>query len=177
MTAPTDSRRPLLWLATTTIVYLLLNGAQIFETLAVVPVWAGDAPDSMALLRGPHALDLKAFWIVFHTVHELTFVLAIVTCRRIAPVRRWLLALFAVHAALRVWTMLYFAPTLIAFQNDALPSGAALADAVRWWEGLNLVRVALFLLVSLALVPLVHRVARGTGSTRRPAAATAMVGC
>lgn len=161
-TSPAYLRRATGWLAGTTLTYFLMNGAQIFETATVVPSWTAGPPGSLAMFHGPHPLDFKVFWIVLHTVHELTFLAAIAAVWRLPAVRNRLLALLAVHVAVRVWTVAYFAPTIIAFQQLPAATGVdpALAARAATWEHLNLVRVAVFLLVSLALLPLVARVAR-----------------
>jgi len=171
---PQYLRRALLWLVITTCVYFLMNGAQIFETLAVVPAWAAAPPASLALFHGPYGLDLMAFWIIFHSVHELTFVIAIACAWKLPTVRRRLVALFAAHIALRVWTVAYFAPTLIAFQEH--PASAAvdesLRDAAATWATLNQLRVAAFIAISCALVPLIGRLVRTPGAIRVDLVAT-----
>ena len=98
-------KRALFWLVTTTAMYPLMNGAQIFETALIVPAWTAAPPRGM--LQGPYRVDFKAFWIAFHSVHELTFVAALVVCWRLTRVRRWLLVLLVLHILVRVWTIAY----------------------------------------------------------------------
>jgi hypothetical protein len=153
-------KRALWWLVTTTAVYLLMNGAQIFETLLIVPTWTAAPPASLGLFQGPYALDLKAFWIVFHSLHEITFILALVYCWRLKEVRQWVLGLLVVHVAVRGWTVAYFAPTIIEFQG-LLPSAAIDPELVRKaarWRHLNIIRVMLFMVVNLALLRPIYRV-------------------
>jgi hypothetical protein len=95
-------RRALFWLVASTVLYLLMNGAQVFETALIVPSWTAAPPASLALFHGPHGLDFKAFWIAFHSLRELTFVAAIVACWKLPPVRRPLLALFGAHMAVLI---------------------------------------------------------------------------
>jgi hypothetical protein len=102
MPSPGYVTRALLWLVTTTAVYLLMNGAQIFETLLIVPAWTAAPPASLGLFQGAYGLDFKAFWIVFHSLHEITFILALAFCWKLKTVRHWLLALLVVHMAVRV---------------------------------------------------------------------------
>lgn len=160
--SPTYLRRATGWLAATTLAYFFMNGAQILETTTVVPSWTAAPPESLAMFHGARPLDFKAFWIVVHSLHELTFLAAVLATWKLPGVRNRLLVLLAVHVAVRVWTVAYFAPTIIAFQH--LPAGTGvdpvLAAQARTWADLNLIRVAIFLLVSLALLPLVARVAR-----------------
>jgi hypothetical protein len=52
-------KRALFWLVTTTGLYLLMNGAQIFETVLIVPTWTGTPPTSLAMFLGEFGLDLR----------------------------------------------------------------------------------------------------------------------
>jgi len=148
--------RATIWLFTTTTIYFLMNGAQIFETAVIVPKWTASPPESFQIFKGKYALDFKTFWIVMHSLHEITFILAIIFCWKLDPLRNWLLALFAVHFAVRVWTLAYFAPNIIEFQKIANSSNAAadLLNRTTLWRTLNYVRVGIFVAVSLGLVPL-----------------------
>lgn len=152
----------LMWLVTTTALYLLMNGAQIFETALIVPAWTASPPESLGMFQGKHRLDFKTFWIATHSLHEITFILALVFCWKIPDVRNWLLVALTAHVAVRVWTIVYFAPTIIAFQRT--PYGPTVdpdlvAKAARW-RNLNYLRVALFMAINVALLPLTFRVAR-----------------
>jgi len=149
------------WLFITILAYFLLNGAQIFETAVLVPQWTAAPPQSFRFFKAPYAIDLKTFWIIAHTIHEVTFILAIVFCWKISPVRSWLLLLFLVHFMLRVWTLLYFAPDIIEFQAIAngKPYNSDLLIRTGQWKMLNYVRVAVFMAVSLGLIPLLVKLA------------------
>ncbi|WP_291910069.1 transposase [Chitinophaga sp. CB10] len=137
-----------------------MNGAQLFETLVFVPRWAASPPDNFRLLLDGRGAGLKHFWIVFHSLHEVTFLLAIIFCWKLAFVRNWLLALFAIHFAVRVWTLAFFAPNIIHFQKIAETPSLVndLAARVSLWQTLNYVRVAIFMAVSIGLAPLCIRV-------------------
>ncbi|MDR6945411.1 transposase [Mucilaginibacter pocheonensis] len=145
-----------LWLCISTLVYFLMNGAQIFETLVFVPKWTASPPDNFKLLLDGRGTSLKNFWIIIHSIHEITFILAIFFCWKIDPVRNWLLLLFTIHFAVRVWTLSYFAPNIIDFQKVAeTPSLAKdLISRTSLWQTLNHVRVAIFMAVSIGLIPL-----------------------
>ena len=145
-----------LWLCITTLIYFLMNGAQIFETLVFVPKWTASPPDNFKFLLDGQGASLKFFWIVFHSLHEITFILAIIFCWKIDPVRNCLLILFAVHFAARVWTLSYFAPNIIDFQKVAENPSLAkdLISRTSLWRTLNYVRVAIFIAVSIGLIPL-----------------------
>jgi hypothetical protein len=171
-TTMTYLTRAELSLIVTTLFYFLMNGAQIFETVVVVPKWSASPPGSFSLISGPHGIDLKTFWIVVHSLHEITFLAAIWFCWKIDPVRNWLIILFAIHFCIRVWTLVYFAPNIIEFQK--LGTSTTLGDLVQrttLWRTLNYVRVAIFIAVSVGLVPLLIRVMNmnaGSGPLQLP---------
>jgi hypothetical protein len=145
-----------IWLCITTLIYFIMNGAQIFETLVFVPKWVASPPDNFNLLLDGRGASLKFFWIIFHSLHEITFILAIIFCWKIDPVRNWLLILFTVHFAVRVWTLSYFAPNIIDFQKIAETSSFAkgLISRTSLWQTLNYIRVSIFIAISLGLIPL-----------------------
>lgn len=145
-----------IWLCITTLVYFLMNGAQIFETLVFVPKWTDTPPSNFKLLLDGRGASLKNFWIIFHSLHEITFILAIIFCWKIGFARNWLLVLFAIHFAVRVWTLAFFAPNIINFQKIAeTPSLVKdLAAGTSLWQTLNYIRVAIFIAVSIGLIPL-----------------------
>lgn len=156
-----DLAKAEMWLLITTLVYFLMNGAQIFETVAVVPKWSASPPESFALISGPYGIDLKKFWIILHSLHEITFFIALYFCWKIDPVRNWLLLLLGIHVAVRVWTLMYFAPNIIAFQKistDHSPAYGDLAAKTTLWRNLNYIRVAIFIGISIGLVPLLYKV-------------------
>ncbi|WP_057938201.1 hypothetical protein [Algoriphagus resistens] len=144
------------WLCITTLLYFLMNGAQIFETLVFVPKWTASPSENFNLLVDGRGASLKFFWIIMHSLHEIAFILAIIFCWKIDPVRNWLLLLFVVHFAVRVWTLSYFAPNIIEFQKVAETPAMAtdLIDRTSLWQILNYVRVAIFIAVSIGLIPL-----------------------
>ena len=165
---------PQSWLISSTLLYFLINGAQLFETFVVVPKWTASPPGSFRLLRDRNGLDLKTFWILFHSIHETLFILAIVFCWRLGPVGRQLLGLFILHMGVRMWTIVYFAPAIIKFQkmvgdetsntaaaataNPATANPAAASPAAatanlpaktRQWRNYNYLRVGIYILISL----------------------------
>lgn len=145
-----------LWVMVTTLTYFLMNGAQIFETAVLVPRWTANPPETFSLLANKNGVSLKTFWIIFHSLHELTFILAIAFCWKLIPIRNTLLILFAVHFAVRVWTIAYFAPNIIEFQKiaEGLSSTTDLVKRSNTWKVLNYVRVGIFIAVSIGLIPL-----------------------
>jgi hypothetical protein len=166
MSTPLDSTWADRALVLTTVAYLLINGAGIFETAVIVPVWTSAPPASLAMFAGPHALDFKAFWITAHSLHELTFIAAIALNWRTAR-RTPLLLLFAAHALIRIWTIVYFAPTIIEMQSLAGKAGGvdpALLARAQTWAYLNWLRTGAFVMLSFILVAML----RSPAKSRRP---------
>jgi len=146
-----------IWLFTTTLFYFLMNGAQLFETMVLIPKWTANPPESLQMFKGKYAADLKTFWIVTHSLHEVTFIAAIGFCWQIGGIRNALLILFVIHFAVRVWTIGYFAPNIIEFQkivNGEAPQGDNLLSRTQRWKHLNYMRVGIFVAVSLELLAL-----------------------
>lgn len=141
------------WLFLTTLIYFLMNGAQVFETLVFVPKWTDAPPDNFKLLLDGRGASLKNFWIVFHSLHEVSFLLAIVFCWKLDFARNWILILFAIHFAVRVWTLVYFAPNIINFQKIAAAQTTVedLMSRTSVWKTLNYLRVAIFIGVSIGM--------------------------
>ena len=148
------------WLCITTLLYFLMNGAQIFETAVIVPKWTAAPPESLQMFKGKHGLDFKVFWIVMHSIHEITFILAIIFCWKLDPIRNWLIILFAVHFSVRAWTLAYFAPNIIDFQKlaNSTSFGTDLVSRTALWRTLNYIRVGIFVAVSVGLIPLCLRI-------------------
>lgn len=149
-----------IWLCISTLIYFLMNGAQIFETLVFVPKWVSSPPDHFKLLLDGNGASLKVFWIIFHSVHEITFILALVFCWKIDLVRNWLIILMIAHFAVRAWTLAFFASNIIDFQKIAATQmfSKDLVDRTSLWQTLNYIRVALYIAISCGFIPLCIKV-------------------
>ena len=148
-----------LWMLITTLAYFMMNGAQIFETAVLVPKWTANPPETFSYLADKNGATLKTFWIVCHSLHEITFIIAIIFCWKLVPIRNGLLLLFAIHFAVRGWTLSYFAPNIIEFEKIAEGFGSTtdLLHRATTWRTLNYIRVGLFIAVSIGLIPLLIR--------------------
>ena len=143
------------WLLITTLIYFLMNGAGIFETAVIIPKWTASPPESFQLFKGKYKIDLKTFWIVLHSLHEITFITTIIFCWKLEFFRNWLLILFAIHFLVRIWTIVYFAREIMEFQKIANTPGSESPDLpkrVMRWKNLNYIRTGLFIAVSVAMV-------------------------
>ncbi|NOT74919.1 MAG: transposase [Cyclobacteriaceae bacterium] len=140
----------------TTVIYLLINGAGLWEAANVVPLWTSAPPASFHIFQGEYGLRYKAFWIISHSIHEVFFIAAIILNWRIKYRKNPLLIIFVIHFSVRVWTLAYFAPILISFWDYPYSETVdvalkAKADAWEFWSN---VRGAIFMLLSFALIPL-----------------------
>jgi len=147
-----------LWMLLTTLAYFLMNGAQLFETAVLVPKWTAKPPGSLSVLQGPYAPDLKTFWIVAHSIHELSFIAAIIFCWKFPQIRYALLIIFGAHIAIRLWTLGYFAPNIMAFQKaDVQLVSTELQAAVARWRNLNYIRVVAFVALSIGVAVIYYK--------------------
>jgi len=142
------------WLFYSICAYFIMNGAQVWETAIMVPAWTEAPPASLLFFQKPYGLDFKIFWIVTHGIHELIFIIALVLNWKIKPRRNLMLLVLAGHIAVRAWTLLYFAPTIMEFQqipySDTVDT--LLQEKAAQWRNLNYVRVAIFFALNMILV-------------------------
>ncbi len=65
-----------------------------------------------------------------------------------------MVAVFLAHLSVRIWTLIYFAPTLMEFQR--LPYSDTvdliLKEKAMQWRNLNIVRVVLFFMLNFLLI-------------------------
>ncbi|KKO89734.1 hypothetical protein AAW12_19270 [Sphingobacterium sp. Ag1] len=146
--------KPTQWLFYSICAYFLVNGAQLWETALMVPAWTAAPPASLLIFQKPYALDFKLFWIVMHSLHEIIFIVALCYNWKIKARRDLMLVLFLAHLGLRIWTLIYFAPTLMEFQR--LPYSDTvdliLKEKAMQWRNLNIVRVVLFFMLNFLLI-------------------------
>ncbi|WP_209857962.1 transposase [Chitinophaga sp. OAE865] len=154
-----NTYRASIWLFFATALYFVMNGAQLWETALMVPAWTAAPPESLFFFKGPHGLDFKYFWMIVHSVHDLVLILAIAFNWRLRKRRNIMLMLFAVHIAMRVWTLTYFAPTLMSFMAlDVQPgTDVALLEKATTWKLLNYLRVAIYVMVNFGYTVLLIR--------------------
>ncbi|MGE8722394.1 hypothetical protein ACO2KH_13750 [Leptospira terpstrae] len=140
------------------LIYFLMNGAQIFETIVFVPRWAFGIDHNFGLLNTKYkSADLKYFWISFHTVHEIIFLVSLIFCYKIEGIGNNLLVLFFLHMVVRVWTIIYFANKIIWFQtlaNTIDKHSIKVLKEIKKWIYLNYLRVSIYIVISIFMVPL-----------------------
>ncbi|HWV69506.1 transposase [Chitinophaga sp.] len=155
----TNTYRAAIWLFFATALYFVMNGAQLWETALMAPAWTAAPPESLFFFKGRYGLDFKYFWMIVHSVHEVVLLLAIVFNWRLRNRRNIMLVLFAVHVAMRVWTLTYFAPTLMGFMALDIHPGtdAALLEKATTWKLLNYLRVGIYVMVNIGYAVLLVR--------------------
>ena len=154
-----NTYRASIWLFFATALYFVMNGAQLWETALMVPAWTAAPPESLFFFKGPYGLDFKYFWMIVHSVHEVVLLLAIAFNWRLRSRRNIMLILFVIHVAMRVWTLTYFAPTLMGFMALEIRPGtdAALLEKATTWKLLNYLRVGIYVMVNIGYALLLVR--------------------
>src|SRR5688572_28011886 len=82
-----------------TISFLILLGGGNYEAINVSRVIASAPPKSLAILQGPYKFFPVPFWVLFHPISELFFILALGFNWKASLYRRKLL-LYAIGGAL-----------------------------------------------------------------------------
>lgn len=154
------------WLFYAVALYFVMNGAQLWETAIMVPAWTAAPPESLFFFKGTYGLDFKYFWIIVHSIHEVVLLVAIILNWSRRNRRNIMLLLFAAHAAVRIWTLTYFAPTLMEFMAMEVRPGTdtALLEKANTWKMLNYLRVAIYVLVNVGYAALLNSPVRSKDS-------------
>jgi hypothetical protein len=105
---------------------LLLVGGGLYEFLVVDPFWP-KRPD--LIQPGAGGISRKRFWIPAHSVFELVLISSLIRAWSAPDIRFWLLAGFASHALMRLWSAFDFIPKALAFERATSVDEAA---ARRW---------------------------------------------
>lgn len=149
------------------LIYFSMNGAQIFETFVFVPRWAcGNLSNLRILNTEIKSANLKYFWILFHSIHEIIFLVSLLFCYPIEGIGYRLLILFILHMAVRVWTVVYFAGKIIRFQFLAKTDGYHSLEGtneIKTWVILNYFRVSIYIGISILMIPLAIKILKVNG--------------
>ena len=146
------------WLLLSIAAYFIMNGAQLWETAIIIPAWTQAPPASLIFFQGPYGIDFKYFWIAVHSVHEVIFAVALIFNWRIRDRRLAMTLLFLAHIGVRVWTLVYFVPNIIDFQQMPVSSDIdrQLVERAARWRNLNYLRVGLFFAINIGLALLFY---------------------
>lgn len=144
------------------LIYFLMNGAQIFETIVFVPRWAIGTVPVLSLLNTEYkSADLKYFWILFHSIHEILFLVSLLFCFQIEGIGTNLFLLFILHIGVRAWTIIYFANKIIWFQsvaNTIDKHSVQVFSEIKKWVIWNYLRVTIYIGISIFMVPLTIKI-------------------
>jgi hypothetical protein len=152
-----------------TVSFLILLGGGNYEAINVTHRVASAPPKSLAMLQGPYGFFPIFFWIIFHPLTELLFVLALIFNWRVSRYRRKLLIIaFSGTILIRIITMLYFAPEtgVIASAPFSDTVDQALLERTQLWETLNYFRLAAYYIIAVILIFAVNRNTDRVDSTR-----------
>jgi len=113
-------------------------GGALYEHSVVDSAW----PRNPLLIQpAKHGLQRVRFWVPAHTALEITLIGAIVLNWQLPGVRNLLLAAFACHAVMRVWSFVDLIPKVLAFERS--DAAAVDASAARAWVVRSMLRFPL----------------------------------
>jgi hypothetical protein len=137
----------LVLIAVATLLACVLVGGGLYETLVIDPAW----PRRPGIIQARNGgISRRRFWIPAHSLFELVLIAAIVAAWGDAGVRTALLIALVSHAVMRIWTLLYFVPTAVAFEKaDPVEVDAS---AARRWTRRSLLRLPLDLITAVSLL-------------------------
>ncbi|MFN8342794.1 MAG: hypothetical protein U0V64_14115 [Cyclobacteriaceae bacterium] len=140
--------------------YLIELGGGNYEHINVTRIVSLEPPRTMAMLQGPFGFTPRYFWMLFHPLTTLFFVLALAFNWKAVPARRRLLvAAFTIHVLVSIATFAYFAPetgkiAAVPFSDTVDAAAQALA---RRWANLNLVRLLAYYLAAGCILLALNR--------------------
>jgi hypothetical protein len=142
-------------------VLLLMLGASLYEHLVIDTVWA-DNPALIQPERG--GLDRKVVWIPLHAAVSLVLPVALWANWRRRPVRRAVLGAVAIYLAMRLWTIVYFIPAGLRFEQ-----AYATSEGAGTWIALSTLRFPMLVASLVLLTVASRRLRRGlAGATVSP---------
>jgi hypothetical protein len=141
----------------------LICGACVYEHVAVIPVWASNPPESLAMWHGRYRLVAERFWMAIHPLTLLALGGAL-ALNWSTPGRDLLAMVLGAYVVVIIApTAAWYVPELMKLTRDDkadIPPASWRTRAKRW-EVLSLVRGALVLAL---LMPLVRAAAMLAGA-------------
>jgi hypothetical protein len=146
-----DHARADRWLLYCMSAFFLMTGASLWETAVFVPVWASGNSATLITLGSRTGIDSAFLWVSVHSLFEVISLLTLVFNWRLQSRRNALLVIFALYAVIRLWTIVYFAPSFLKFQKLASDPTltTTLIEATIRWKRLNYVRTVLVTLLNI----------------------------
>ncbi len=127
-------------------------GAGLYETVVLIPMWLGGAPDSAIKYYELYAANpqfaLRAgekFWIFFTPLVGLLAIATFLTSFKTSPKhRKWRLIGSGLSIFIVAATFAWFVPNIMRLTFDVPNMSAeAIATTAKWWVNLNYVRCVL----------------------------------
>jgi hypothetical protein len=144
-----------------TLSFLILLGGGNYEAINVTSVVAKAPPKSLSMLQGPYGFRPMWFWIIFHTLTEILFVIALIFNWRISLFRRrMILGCFAGLIIVRIMTRMYFAPEtgVIASAPFSDSIDPVLQQRTQLWQSLNFLRLFAYYVIGVLLLITVSKI-------------------
>jgi hypothetical protein len=110
-------------------------GGGLYEHIVLMPLWAASPPLSFAIIQPATGVPLQRFWIPVHVAITVCLLVSLVLAWQERTVRSFLLIRLGSYLAMRIWSVLFFIPEMLAFQQvplDAPPSAELAARVAAW---------------------------------------------
>lgn len=127
-------------------------GAGLYETLVIIPMWMGGAPESVIRYYELYAANpqfaLRAgpkFWMFLTPSVGILALATFLTGLKTSPQhRRWRLIASGLSVFIVAATFAWFVPNILRLTNDVpTMSTAEIVNIASWWVNLNYIRCVL----------------------------------
>ena len=142
-----------LLLILTSICFIIVMGAAVYEHIAIIPAWSSGPPASLYIFQGEHQIRAANFWMMIHPVTLLLMISALIANWNTARKRNVLIVLISYVLILGI-TAVYFVPTLMGFMNEPYSDTVdqSLTSKAKMWEMLSLVRLVFIAIIAYILL-------------------------
>ena len=139
--------------ALSSISFIVILGAAIYEHTAVWPNAFAAAPKSLTMFQGAYPLHAAPFWMSIHPV-TLILLLTSLAIHWKTERRKFIIITLGGYALILVTTFLWFVPTLLSIVNMPFSEtvNADMTSLGQLWIKLSLVRAGVLVVLSLVLV-------------------------
>jgi hypothetical protein len=147
-------------------------GGGLYEHVVLMPLWAASPPSSLAIIQPGTGVPLQDFWIPVHVAITAFLLVSLVLVWKERKARYLLLIGLGSYLAMRLWSVLFFIPEMLAFQQVPLdaPPSAELTARVAAWTFWTWFREPLDVLAFLAFLLALFWLKRPAEATRQQTA-------
>jgi hypothetical protein len=110
-------------------------GGGLYEHIVLTRMWSSSPPSSFSIIQPNTGVPLQRFWIPVHVAITVFLFLAIILTWGDSRVRLLLIVGLVSYIAMRIWSILYFIPEMLAFQqipSDSAPTAELSAKVAKW---------------------------------------------